>query len=439
MTIPIETIRPSLTTLCIGRRVQSDKRFLCVAAALVVVLACVSPDGAWAAVRSSDRVGGTSYLELGLPKAAMPDVSMQAGALVTSDGRVLWSRDSNKSRAMASITKIMTAVVAMENSQPDDVVRVPRDSARVGESTSFLRAGEKLPMSELLEALLVKSGNDAAVAIAEHVSGSEEAFVKLMNAKADELDLSRTRFANAHGLDEKGHHSSAADLAVLARYAMTKPEFREIVARKTARIGSGKRAEKVDSTNLLLGNYAGANGVKTGWTDRAGYSVVDSAARGKIELYAVVLGSSGDLTRFKDARELLDFGFAHYREQRLSSAGTVIGEAPVTDYLDVTVPAAVSLDTTVAAFDLAGPISRTVTMSAVKAPVNKGQRIGVATFAQRGEVVASVPLVAVESVPRPTVLQRIGIAIVRGWRRLTGTVPQPVQVGAVFSDRCAVS
>jgi D-alanyl-D-alanine carboxypeptidase (penicillin-binding protein 5/6) len=311
-------------------------------------------------------------------------------------------------------------VVALEHARLDDAVTVPQDSTKVGESTSFLRVGEKLPMSELLEALLIKSGNDAAIAIAEHVSGSEHAFVSLMNDKAEELGLDHTRFKNSHGLDERGQYSSARDLAILARYAMTKPAFREIVAKKRARIGTGKRSERIESTNLLIGNYTGANGVKTGWTDEAGFSVVDSARRGRVELYAVVLGADGELSRFTDARELLDFGFAHYREQLLSSAGTVIGEAPVKDYLDVAVPAAVSENTSVAVFDLTGPITRSVTVSAVDAPVAKGQRVGVATFTQRGNVIASVPLVAVEPVPEPSPLQKVGIAIVRVWRRLTG-------------------
>jgi len=384
-------------------------------------------------------VAGVPAKTLGVPKAAMPNVSMKAGALVTHDGRILWSRDLAEKRSIASITKVMTAVVAMENSQPDDIVTVPKDSVRVGESTSFLRAGERLAMSEILEALLVKSGNDAAVAIAEHVSGSEDAFVVLMNAKAAELGLTQTRFANAHGLDEKGQHSSARDLAVLARYAMTKPEFREIVRKKSARIGTGARAEKVENTNLLIGNYQGANGVKTGWTSKAGYSVIDSAQRGRIELYAVVLGSRGEVARFRDATELLDFGFAHFREQRLASAGTVIGEAPVADYLDVAVPAAVSQNTTIAVFDLSGPITRSVTVSAVRAPVKAGQRVGVATFTQRGETIASVPLVAVEAVPEPTTLQRVGIALVRAWRRLTGAAGPTATPTATLSAAAGVS
>lgn len=385
----------------------------------LVALACM-PASAQAFVRSADRVDGVSAVALGLPSAAMPDVTMKAGMLVTGDGRVLWSRRPDDRRAMASLTKIMTAVVAIEHSRPDELVTIGRDSSTVGESTSFLRIGEKLPMRELLEALLVKSGNDAAVAIAEHVAGSEDQFVVLMNSKAAELGLSRTRFANPHGLDAADHYTTASDLAVLSRYAMTKPEFRAVVGQKYATIGSGARAERLPSTNLMIGNYQGANGIKTGYTGDAGYCVVDSAARDGVELYAVVLGTNGELRRFKDARELLDFGFAHYRPQRLASEGTVVGEAPVTDYLDVSVPAAFSHDTTVAVFDVAGPITRTVQVAQVAAPVAAGQRVGVATFTQRGQVIASIPLVATQDVHKPSPIERIGIGIVRVWRKLTG-------------------
>lgn len=386
-----------------------------------VVFASVSlPVTAYGRVLASDRVDGRSASELGIPRQAMPDVSMAAGALVTEDGRVLWARSATDRRAIASITKIMTAVVAMENSDPDDVVTISASSVGIGESTSFLRAGERLPVREVLEASLVKSGNDAAVALAEHVGGGDEAFVALMNDKAAALGLSRTRFANSHGLDASGHYSTAADVGVMARYAMTKAEFRDIVGRKTTTIGRGARAEKVENTNLLIGNYAGANGVKTGWTNRAGYCVVGSARRGGVELYAVVLGARTELQRFRDARELFDFGFAHYRPQRISSRGTIVGEAPVKDYLDRTVPAAMSQDSTVAVFDLAGEIVRTVTVSAVEAPVRTGDRVGVATFTQADRVIASVPLVATADVRRPTLVERVWIGAVRAWRRLTG-------------------
>lgn len=391
-----------------------------VVCALSLVIALALPASAVGEVRDSDRLDGRSRIELGVPKAALPDVTMKAGALVTEDGRVLWSRRASDRRALASITKVMTAVIALENSEPTDIVTVPRSSTGVGESTSFLRAGERLPMGELLEALLVKSGNDAAVAIADHISGGDEGFVGLMNEKVKQLGLQRTRFQNAHGLDAEGHYSTAADLSVIVRYAMAKPEFRRIVGEKTAVIGSGSRAEKVDSTNLLLGNYAGANGVKTGFTSDAGYCVVDTARRDGIELQAVILGTSGEITRFREARELLDFGFAHYRWQKLASKGTVIGEAPVTDFLDVRVPAAISEDASVVVFDIAGPITRGVNVAAVKAPVKAGDRVGVASFTQAGRVIATVPLVAANDVARPTPFQRIGIALVRAWRAFTG-------------------
>lgn len=388
--------------------------------AVSLVLAGFTPSFAHAQVLASDRVDGRSAKEMRIPKAAMPDVRMAAGALVTEDGRVLWSRSVSDRRAIASITKLMTAVVALENGELDDPVTVTAASQTVGESTSFLRVGEQLPLSEVLEASLVKSGNDAAVALAIHIAGSEDAFVDLMNAKAQELGLSRTRFANPHGLDETGHYSTAADVAVLARYAMGKPEVRRVVSQKTATIGRGSRSEKVVNTNLLIGNYTGANGVKTGWTSKAGYCVVNSAKRGEIELYAIVLGTTNETQRFRDAVELFDFGFAHYRPQRVSTKDTIVAEAPVRDYLDRLVPVAMSADSTVAVFDLAGTITRKVTVSAVDAPVAKGQKIGVATFTQADRIIASVPLVAAEEVKKPSVPARIFIAAARAWRWLTG-------------------
>jgi D-alanyl-D-alanine carboxypeptidase (penicillin-binding protein 5/6) len=347
-------------------------------------------------------------------------MTAKSGILVAADGRELWARQPDAQRPMASITKIMTAVVALEHSQPSDIVVVPKASAQVGESTSFLRVGEQLPMQEMIVSLLVKSGNDAAIAIADHVAGSEPAFVEMMNRKAQDLGLKNTHFANSHGLDQAGHYTTASDLAVLARYAMTKPEFRDIVSMKTAVVRDGSRVETMMNTNLLIGNYTGANGIKTGYTTGAGHSVIVSAQRDGIELYAVVLGTDSEMQRFKDARELLDWGFAHYRHQTLATNGTVVAEAPVTDYLDVVVPAKFSQDASASVLDFDGPITRTVTVTEVHAPVTQGQRVGVATFTQRGNVIESVPLVAVEKVRKPTIFERAWIGTVRVWRRLFG-------------------
>lgn len=419
----------SASAVSIGRWSRTDKsvglRLLSLVLAVGVAASVLSTSAFGA-----DRVDGTTPGKLKIAAEVLPDVSMRSGALVTEDGRVLWSRKTDEPFAMASLTKIMTAIVALENSDPTDMVTVPRSAKTIGESTSFLRTGEKLKMSELLEALLVKSGNDAAIAVAVHVAGSEKAFVKMMNQKADELGLSETNFANSHGLDEKGHRSSASDLGVLARYAMRNERFRAIVKKSSARIQHESGSQKIENTNLMLRNYKGANGVKTGWTDDAGYSVVASARRGDQELYAVVLGTPSERKRFAEATELLDWGFAHYREQKLASAGTVVGEAPVTDYLDTTVPGAFPKDESLAVFDLSGPIDRTVTMAAVRAPVQKGDRVGVASFTQRGRVVATVPLVATRSVEKPNLFERFGIGVVRLWRRFTGTAPEAAVSGS---------
>lgn len=411
-------------TTCIGLVGAVVKRSVQLAIALVLAAGSLAArevtSPAVAAAAGVDLIKGFTPTELGIAAQAMPEVTARSALLASGDGAILWSRKADQKRAMASITKIMTAVVALEEGNLDERVEVPRSSAFVGESTAYLRPGDTLTLRDLLKALLVKSGNDAAIAVAVHIAGGEDAFVAKMNAKAAELGLVDTHFANAHGLDEPGHHTTAQDLSVLARYAMANPEFRRIVGAKEVKIKVDGRTETLENTNLLIGNYRGVTGIKTGFTDDAGYCVIDSAERDGVTLYAVVLGTKGELQRFRDARELLDWGFAHYRPQQLASKGTIIGESPVADYLDLTVPAAVDEDARVPVLDVLGPITRTVTMTAVDAPVKKGDRIGVATFTQRGEIIATVPLVASEDVSEPNPLQKVGIAIVRGWRRLTG-------------------
>jgi D-alanyl-D-alanine carboxypeptidase (penicillin-binding protein 5/6) len=391
-------------------------------AAIVVtlVVALVQPTGALAAAQRSDIVDGASAASRKIDLDALPDVAMKAGVLVEGEGRTLWGRAPDARRSMASITKVMTAVIALEHSSPADEVTVPAGAIRVGESSAGLIAGEKLTMREVLEALLVKSGNEAGIAIATHVAGSEEQFLDMMNAKARELGLSDTHFANSHGLDADGHHTTANDLAVLARYAMTNSVFRDIVKRSAVTIGKGKRRRTLHTTDQLLGVYSGAVGIKTGYTSDAGYCVVSAAQRHGITLYAVVLGTKSDRARFTDAKALLDWGFAHYRPMQLVEKGTIIGEASVSSYLDRAVPLAVERSAAIAVLDLNGPITRAVTVSAAPAPIEKGQRLGVATFRQGSRVVATVPLVATQSVGRPNPFEAAWIGTVRLWRRIFG-------------------
>ncbi|TLM78547.1 MAG: D-alanyl-D-alanine carboxypeptidase [Actinobacteria bacterium] len=395
------------------------------ALALALAALLLAPASARGALLDADRIGG---IEIGSPaagpglRAVAPDVGMAAGILVTGDGRELWSRFSDDERAMASITKVMTAVVALEHTKPDDKMRIETRATRVGESEAGLVAGRTYAVRKVLEALLVKSGNDAAEALALHVAGSEKAFVDLMNAKAAALGMTHTHFVNAHGLDAPGHRTSAADLATLCRYAMGDAEFRRIVALDKATIPGPKGTViTMENSNKLIASYAGATGVKTGWTDDAGYCVATSAERGGVTLYAIVLGAQSETTRFSYARRLLDWGFEHYRPRRLATTGDDRGAVPVTDYLDVTVPLMTAVTTDVPVFDLEGTVTVTADVATeVEAPVVRGQRLGTLTAVQGDRLLARIAIVAASDVEEPGFWERIGIWFTRVWRRVFG-------------------
>ncbi len=346
---------------------------------------------------------------------------MPAGALRTGDGRTLWDRGADAERAMASTTKIMTALVVLDRTELTERVTVTGGAAGVGEAEAGLVAGESYTVQQLLEAMLVRSGNDAAFALAEHVAGDENAFVALMNEKAVELGLSHTAFTNPHGLDEDGHHTSAADLATLTTVAMADPRFAAIVNMPRVSVTAGGRTTTFDNSNKLLGTYEGATGVKTGWTSDAGYCLVASAQRGSISFIAVVLGTSSEDARFEQARTLLDWGFAHYAETQVASKETTAALVPVTDYLDRTVTAKVAEDAVVPVFDLDGEVvSRVDMIREVEAPVVAGQRLGTLTVVQGERLLAQVPIVAAGDVPAPDAWDAAGIWFTRLWRRVFG-------------------
>lgn len=376
---------------------------------------------AYAAVLDGDVVGGVAVGAEGALRSAAPDLYVPSGQLTTTDGRELWGRDARARRAMASTTKMMTAVVVLENASLDDLVTVKKPAPTVGESGMGLRSGETISVRHLLEGLLIQSGNDAAVALAEHVGGTVENFVKMMNAKAASLDLVNTHYLNPHGLDVPGHYTTAEDLTALARYAMRDPEFRRIVGTFSARVVTAKYTHQLTSTNLMLRIYSGANGVKTGWTDEAGYSIVVSAKRGDIEMVATVLGAASEQGRFGQATRLLDWGFAHYKMTPIATAGERTGNVRVSDYVERTVPSESVESTSVAVLDLAGPVRRRIDLKPdVPAPVARGQRIGTMTVFQGDRLLAQLPVVAAKDVPAPTLGQRVGFFFIRLWRGIFG-------------------
>ncbi|GBD29837.1 D-alanyl-D-alanine carboxypeptidase DacB [bacterium HR32] len=253
-----------------------------------------------------------AVLTVAVRAEAAPDLRARAYVLVDArTGRVLAERDARLPWAPASTTKILTALLVVESLDlSDEVVVSRRAEAQRRGAVVGLRSGERRTVEELLYAVLLHSANDAAVALAEAVAGSVEAFVAQMNRKAQRLGARHTHFVNPHGLDHPEHRSTAYDLALLARAALGNPTLARIVRTRTYAYRTADGVRVLENRNRLLATYPGANGVKTGWTARSGPSLVASAERGGRTLVGVVLDSP-DV--FGDAARLLDFGFQLYR------------------------------------------------------------------------------------------------------------------------------
>lgn len=240
-------------------------------------------------------------------RLALPDVTALAAVVIDGNtGRVLGGKNEHDPRPPASTTKILTAIVALEHASPDDLVTVDVDPSTMPDSSLFgLWPGAVVTLRDLLYGLMLPSGNDAAVAIARHVAGDEALFADLMNAKLSDLGLRDSHFTNPHGLDDPNLYASPYDLAQLARYGLANPAFAEIV--QTRRWRARSVDMEVENGNTLLSAYPGATGVKMGWTEAAGETLVASAERDGRRVIVALLGS---LDRNADGATLLDWGFA---------------------------------------------------------------------------------------------------------------------------------
>lgn len=260
-----------------------------------------------------------------IPPLPAPVVSAPAWILYDeTNDVVLDSRDPDTPRPMASTTKVMTGLLALESGALDEIVTVSQRAADVGEAEIGLVAGERIPLEMLVYSLLLRSANDAAVAVAEHIGGSVEGFVDRMNQRAAELGLDSTAFANPHGLDATGHVSSPRDLLDLARAAMENEHFAEMVGTAAFRIVDAPDGTRrvAESTNTMLQTYRGTFGVKTGFTFQAGLVFVGGAERDGRRLWVVVMGSEGTGGHFVDATRLLDHGFEDLRIVDTIARGT---------------------------------------------------------------------------------------------------------------------
>ena len=226
--------------------------------------------------------------------------------------QIIWGKNESEKRPMASTTKIMTAIVVLENSNLSDVVTISKKAAGTGGSKLKISTGDKITVNDLLYGLMLRSGNDAAVALAEYVGGSIEGFADLMNKKAKELGLSNTNFVTPHGLDNEDHYTTAYELAVITDYALNNETFAKIVNTKSTAISINGNNRNIYNTNELLGYMQGVDGVKTGFTNGAGRCLVTSCTRDNNQIITVVLGCDTKKQRTSDSTKLIEYAFKNY-------------------------------------------------------------------------------------------------------------------------------
>jgi serine-type D-Ala-D-Ala carboxypeptidase (penicillin-binding protein 5/6) len=339
-------------------------------------------------------------------QAAPPPVTARAFVVVNAaTGEVLAQHSAWTRVPIASITKLMTVVVALEHVRWNAVVRVRADAAAVGESTVHLHAGERIRVGDLVKAALIQSANDAAVALADYVGhGDRQAFVSMMNAKAQALGLERTHFIRPDGLDVPGHFSTAKDVTTLAEFAMRNPQIRATVRIRNDTIPGGRH---LHTWNDLLGVFKGLYGVKTGHTGTAGWCEVAAVRRNGVTLYTTVLGSPTRSQRNTDLAALLRWGISRYRPVWLVPPGRV--------YLQASVGYGKGLVPLVAAASVARSVrtdrrlvERVVAPSALELPVERGQRVGEVRVFSGRRLVARQPLLAGRSVAKPGLGVRAG-------------------------------
>ncbi len=326
--------------------------------------------------------------------------SLAAVLMDQRTGRVLWGKNEHTPMAMASTTKIMTAIIALENADLNDEVTVSRRASLAPKVRMGLSSGEKIKLKDLMYALMLESSNDAAVAIAEHVGNSVEEFCKTMTEKAKELGAADTVFKTPNGLDLDDHHSTAYDMALITAYALKNPEFINITNTPEIEVKSDKRTYGLMNKNRLLREYEGANGVKTGFTGKAGQCFVGSAKRGEMQLITVVFasgwGNKGKEQKWIDTKSLLNYGFNNFEYIKVvsgnSEAGVVaverskIPEVKVCFKEDVVLPLSKEEQDKLKLVYQIPP--------AIKAPVSQGDKVGICKVYLENECFREIDLLA---------------------------------------------
>jgi serine-type D-Ala-D-Ala carboxypeptidase (penicillin-binding protein 5/6) len=332
---------------------------------------------------------------------APPAVPGARAAIVIDarDGTVMFAKHPDAERAIASTTKLMTALLALEQARPREVFTAPAYNAMPAESRINLREGEQMTVHDLLEALLLESANDAAETLAEGVSGSREAFVEEMNARAADLGLEHTSYANPIGLDEAGNYSSARDLANLARVLLRRPRFARIVDMPEAELESGARPRVVENRNDLISAHPWVSGVKTGYTANAGNVLVGSAdGPGGARVISVVLGEPTETARNSETLALLRWGLTRFQRVRVLDPRRMVAQADI-EYHDGSARLVPRRGAVLTIRQGQRVRRRTNAPDEVKGPLGAGARVGTVTVLLDGRPVRRVALVTAEKVP----------------------------------------
>jgi D-alanyl-D-alanine carboxypeptidase (penicillin-binding protein 5/6) len=337
-----------------------------------------------------------------------PDVSSAAAAIVVDgrNGEVMFAKRPDERRPVASTTKLMTALLALERARPREVFTAPAYDALPAESRINLRTGERMTVQDLLEALLIESANDAAAAIAENLSGTRSAFVADMNARANELGLENTSYANPIGLDDPSNYSSARDLADLTRLLLERPRFARIVDMPVAELDSGAVPRVIDNRNPLVASTRWVSGVKTGHTLGAGYVLVGSAeGRGGAKVISVVLGEPSEAARDADTLELLSWGLKQFKRVRVLDPERALARADIRYYDDERARLLPRRGAVVTVRRGERIRRRVRSQEELEGPLPEGTRAGVVTVLVDGEPVRRVTLVTAGEVPEAGTLR----------------------------------
>jgi D-alanyl-D-alanine carboxypeptidase (penicillin-binding protein 5/6) len=359
----------------------------------------------------SAALGGTAHAEPSLPALVVEENLVAPSAILVDfgTGEILVEKHADDRRAIASVTKVMTMLLALEAVDSgkvslDDEVSISGNAMGHGGSQIYLEAGERLKLGDLLLSIATESANDSAVAVGEFIAGSEESFVGMMNQRAAELGMANTHFENPHGLTSPGAYSSAHDVAVMSRELLKHETIYKWTTVELTYLQRPKvRSMLVNTNRGFLRSYQGADGLKTGWTNAAGYCLSATAKRNDLRLVAVVLGAPSLGQRLGDVTRLLDYGFANYTGRVFHQAGTVVGtisvdkgrpeQAPVVavENLAVLAPKGTDLDA----------LKVNVKPLPLTAPVPPGATVGEAELVDtEGKVYAKVAVKTVEGVPK---------------------------------------